>query len=126
MAEKTPPKTEPTKAEAPNDMEAQIAAAKKEAEASAADIIAQAKAEAEKIIADAKEASSDDEVISRSVSRQDIVDAYDHGMSHMEIAKKFYGSVNDDNMQKVIRVINAEFEPLDDTDPDVQVTEAWS
>ena len=75
MAEKTSPKPEPTKAETPNDMEAQIAAAKKEAEASAADIIAQAKAEAEKIIADAKEASSDDEIITRSVSKQDIVDA---------------------------------------------------
>lgn len=125
MAEKTPPKPEPAKAEAPNDMEAQIAAAKKEAEASAADIIAQAKAEAEKIIADAKEASSDDEVVSRSVSKKDIVDAYNHGMSHMEIARKFYGNVNDDNMQKVIRVISAEFEPLDDIDPEVEVTEAW-
>jgi|GEM_PF-887924 len=128
MAEKTQPKPEPAKAkaEAADSMEAQIAAAKKEAEASAADIIAQAKAEAEKIIADAKEASSDDEVVSRSVSKKDIVDAYDHGMSHMEIARKFYGNVNDDNMQKVIRVISAEFEPLDDIDPEVEVTEAWS
>ena len=47
-------------------------------------------------------------------------------MSHMEIARKFYGNVNDDNMQKVIRVISAEFEPLDDIDSEVEVTEAWS
>ena len=32
--------------------------------------------EAEKIVADAKETKSDDDVISRSVSRQDIIDAY--------------------------------------------------
>lgn len=119
MAEKNQPT--PT----PNDIEAQIAAAKKEAEASAADIIAQAKAEAEKIIADAKETKADDEVISRSVSRQDIIDAYDGGMSHLEIARKFYGNVNDDSMAKVVKVVSEEFEPLDGIDPDVEVTDAW-
>ena len=119
MAEKNQPT--PT----PNDIEAQIAAAKKEAEASAADIIAQAKAEAEKIIADAKETKVDDEVVSRSVSRQDIIDAYDGGMSHLEIARKFYGNVNDDSMAKVVRVVSEEFEPLDGIDPEVEVTDPW-
>jgi len=119
MAEKNQPT--PT----PNDIEAQIAAAKKEAEASAADIIAQAKAEAEKIIADAKETKADDEVVSRSVSRQDIIDAYDGGMSHLEIARKFYGNVNDDSMAKVVKVVSEEFEPLDGVDPEVEVTDPW-
>ena len=108
------------------DVAAEVAAAKQEAEASAEAIIAAAKVEAEKIIADAKEAKTDDEVISRGVSRKDIVKAYDSGMSHMEIARKFYGSVNDDNMQKVIKVIDEEFEPLDNIDPEVQVVDAWS
>ena len=109
----------------PNDIDAQIAAAKKEAEASAADIIAQAKAEAEKIIADAKETKSGDEIVSRSVSRQDIIDAYNGGMSHLEIARKFYGNVNDDSMSKVIKVVSQEFEPLDGVDPEVEVTDPW-
>ena len=108
-----------------NDIDAQIAAAKKEAEASAADIIAQAKAEAEKIIADAKETKSGDEIVSRSVSRQDIIDAYNGGMSHLEIARKFYGNVNDDSMAKVIKVVSQEFEPLDGVDPEVEVTDPW-
>lgn len=81
--------------------------------------------EAEKIVADAKETKSDDDVISRSVSRQDIIDAYNGGMSHLEIARKFYGNVNDDSMAKVIKVVSQEFEPLDGVDPEVEVTDPW-
>ena len=68
-------------------------------------IIANAKKEAEKIIASAKETATSGEIVSRSVSKEDIIEAYNSGLSHLEVAKKFYGNTNDDNMQKVIAVI---------------------
>jgi len=113
MADKTTPEPKPTTAEAADNIEAQIAAAKKEAEASAADIIAQAKAEAEKIIADAKEASADDVVVSQKVTKNQLIDAYDSGMSHLEIAKKFYGSASEEHVASVAKVINPHFDITD-------------
>lgn len=113
MADKTTPKPKPATTEAPDNIEAQIAAAKKEAEASAADIIAQAKAEAEKIIADAKEASADDVVVSQKVTKNQLIEAYDSGMSHLEIAKKFYGSASEEHVASVAKVINPHFDITD-------------
>ena len=91
----------------------------------AEEIIANAKKEAEKIIASAKETATSGEIVSRSVSKEDIIEAYNSGLSHLEVAKKFYGNTNDDNMQKVIAVIEEAVPSGDDKDPEVEVTDPW-
>ena len=91
----------------------------------AEEIIANAKKEAEKIIANAKETATSGEIVSRSVSKEDIIEAYNSGLSHLEVAKKFYGNTNDDNMQKVIAVIEEAVPSGDDKDPEVEVTDPW-
>ena len=90
MADKTTPKPKPATAEAPDNIEAQIAAAKKEAEASA-----------------------DDVVVSQKVTKNPLIDAYDSGMSHLEIAKKFYGSASEEHVASVAKVINPHFDITD-------------
>ena len=58
-------------------------------------------------------------------AKEDIVEAYNSGLSHLEVAKKFYGNTNDDNMQKVIAVIEEAVPSGDDKDPEVEVTDPW-
>lgn len=100
-------------------------AEKNTTELTAEEIIANAKKEAEKIIANAKETATSGEIVSRSVSKEDIIEAYNSGLSHLEVAKKFYGNTNDDNMQKVIAVIEEAVPSGDDKDPEVEVTDPW-
>ena len=108
----TPAKT-PKAPETPAvDMEAILAKAKEEAEKEARDeaskIIAEAKAEAEKIVSEALDNDSED-VVSGKVTKKDLIKAYENGASHMEIAKRFYGTASDENMEKVAKVINPHF-----------------
>lgn len=111
------PAKKPAEATPVVGMDAIVAQAKEEAEQHARDeaskIIAQAKEEAERIVAEARD-NSDEDVVSGKVTKQELIDAYDKGASHMEIAKKFYGSVSDENMDKVANVINPHFHISDD------------
>lgn len=107
------------------DMESVLAKAKEEAEKQAKDeasrIIAEAKREAERIVAEAR--SDGDDVVSMRVTKKDLIEAYDSGMCHVEISKKFYGSASDENMAKISKVINAHFHITDNDDLNVEVVE---
>lgn len=104
------------------DMEAILAKAKEEAEAQARDeaskIVAEAKKEAERIVAEARD-NSDEDVVSGKVTKRQLINAYNKGASHMEIAQRFYGSVSDENMEKVAAVINPHFGITDDISQNV-------
>lgn len=117
------PNIKPASTDQALDMEAILAKAKAEAEAKATSeaerIIAEAKAEADKIVAEAKN-SDNGLVVSSKVTAKDLTDAYISGLSHLAIAKKFYGSASDENVEKVSAIINKKFGIEDGIDPNVR------
>lgn len=91
-----------------------------DAQAKADAIIADAKAKAEEIRkeAEAKAAETSD-VAYKSVSKKQLVDGYNEGLSHQALARKFFGSDSEESVRKVSVVINPVYGIDDDIDAEV-------
>ena len=128
MAEANNDAAAKAKAEAER-IKAEEAAAKEKtqkAQTEADDILAKAKAEAERIkaeaesiLSNAKDKSGD--VAFKSVSKKDLIDGYDSGKSHLQLAKEYFGSDSEENIAKVASVIDKEFGIVDGIDRGVEV-----
>jgi hypothetical protein len=53
----------------------------------------------------AAEASEDAEKAIKSVSKKQLVEEYGGGASYMELAKKYYGSASDENINKIAEIV---------------------
>ena len=103
-----------TLAKAKQEAEAKSGGEVKAAQEKAAEILAKAKQEAEAIKKAAQSEAKD--LVSKGVSKKQLVDGYNKGLNHAQLAEKFFGSHSEENVAKVAAAINADFGLTDDID----------
>ena len=99
---------------------------RKNAETEAREIVEQAKKEAEaqaaQILEDARGQAND--VVFRGVSKKQLVEGYNKGMNHMQLAVKYFGSNSEENIKKVRAAIDEEFGITEDIDANKEEVES--
>ena len=97
--------------------------AEKEAAAknTAADIIAEAEAKAKEIVAAAKGDAED--LVSKGVSAKSLIKGYNEGLSHLQLAAKYFGSSSEENVAKVHKAIDKHFGIAEEVDAVVTAVE---